>query len=102
MFRFYLNNTLVNEPANWADFTETLEYDQTLKGLLPKYDIGLTWTGGAFAFLFNIKETLGFCQLVELKVDYQCSAGAGYATELLGYIFISDCKFSLNRCEVEC
>lgn len=102
MFKFYLNNTLVSDPMNWSDFTETIERDEVIKGLLPKYEIQLKFNAGGYKFLYDLKQSAGFCNLVELKVQKQsCSLGL-YSTILDGYIFLSDCKFNINKCTVEC
>lgn len=100
MFKFYLDNNLVTDPINWADFTETIERDEVIKGILPKYEQKLTFNAGGYKYLYDKKNSDGFCNLIELKVEYQC--GGAYETVLNGYIFISDCKFNLNKCTVEC
>lgn len=102
MFRFYLDNTLVTDPTNWGDFTETIEYDQILNALLPKYDVKLSFNGDGYAYLFGQRTTYGYCKVVTIKIDYQCSDNAGYKTILNGTILISDCRFHENRCIVEC
>ena len=102
MFEFYLNNTLVSDPVNWQDFTETIERDDIIFGLLPKYDVKLTFTGGGYNFLYTEYRTNGFCKLINLTVVYQCSQNAPKETVLNGTIFISECKFNLNKCEVTC
>jgi len=90
MFKFYLNNIQVKDALNWFDFTETIERDEDIKGLLPKYEVKLNFGEDGYKYLSDLKSQNGFCQLVELKVDYKCSVG--YETILNGYIFISDCK----------
>lgn len=101
MFKFYLNNTLVSDPLNWDDFSETIERDDRIKGLLPKYEIKLQFNAGGFKYLFDQLISGGFCQLVELRVDSSCD-GKNYTTELTGYIFLTECKFNLNKCIVDC
>lgn len=100
MFRFYFNGTEVNDPINWDDFEENIVRDDTIKGLLPKYDIKLKFDAGAYDFLYSLKASTGYCNLVELRIDYKC--GDQYETVLNGYIPISDCRFNRNRCVVEC
>ena len=101
MFRFYLNNTLVSDPINWDEFSETIERDDSIKGILPKYEIKMLFNAGGYDYLFGQMFTNGFCQLIELRVDYKC-AGNTYKPILEGYIFLSECKFNLNKCTVEC
>ncbi len=102
MFRFYLDNVLVPNALNWFEFTETIERDEILKALLPKYDVKLTFNGAGYAYLYSQYKTNGFCKLVELRVEEQCSVNSGYEIELEGLIFISDCTFNLNKCTAEC
>lgn len=100
MFKFYLDNIQVRDALNWFDFTETIERDAVIKGLLPKYDVKLNFNADGYKYLYDSMQTNGYCKLVELKVDYKCDGG--YSTILNGYILLSDCKFNLNKCTVEC
>lgn len=100
MFRFYLNNQIVSDPINWDDFTETIERDDTIKGVLPKYEQKLTFTGGGCKLLSDLKRINGFCTIVDLRVDQKIADQ--YETILNGYIFIADCEFNLNKNTVEC
>lgn len=100
MFKFYLDNILVKDPLNWDEFTETIERDNEIKGLLPRYDIKLTFSSDAYKYLYDQLRLNGYCQLVQLDVDYKCSGG--FERILTGFIFISDCKFNLTKCTVEC
>lgn len=101
MFRFYFNNTLVDNPINWMEFTETIERDVVINGLLPKYNIKLNFSGGGYNYLYSKRLLLGFCNLVSIRIEQKC-AGANYESILDGYVFLSDCKFNLNKCYVEC
>lgn len=100
MFKFYFDGTEVQCPINWDDFEENIVRDDTIKGLLPRYDIKLQFIGNAYNYLYSLKQESGYCNLVDLRIDYKC--GDNYETILNGYIFISDCKFNRNRCLVEC
>lgn len=100
MFKFYFDNIEVADPLNWDDFEENIVRDDTIKGLLPRYDIKLSFNAGGYDYLYSIKKSTGFCNLVSLRVDFKC--GDVYETILNGYIPISDCKFNRNKCIVEC
>jgi len=100
MFRFYFDGNEVQDPLNWDDFEENIVRDETIKGLLPRYDIKLSFNAGGYDYLYSIKKLNGFCNLVSLRVDFKC--GDNYETILNGYIPISDCKFNRNKCIVEC
>lgn len=98
MFKFYLDNNLVADPINWADFEESIVRDEEIKGLLPKYDVKLDFAGDGYEYLYSMKQQTGFCTLVSFKVDFKC--GSQHNTILKGYIPISDCKFNRNKCIV--
>lgn len=100
MFNFYLDDNIVNDPLNWAEFEETIERDEAINGLLPKYEIKLQFDGAGYSYLYNQYLQNGFCKLVKLRIDAKCDGN--YSQIFEGYIFISDCKFNLNRCYVEC
>jgi len=101
MFKFYLDTTEVSDPLNWKDFSETIERDDVLKALLPKYENKLQFTGGGYDYLYSKYKSDGFCNLVQINVDYSCDGGV-YENVMEGYIFITDCKFNLNKCVVDC
>ena len=82
MFKFYLDNILVNDPINWSDFTETIERDSEIKGLLPKYEVKLNFNSIGYKYLFEKMLTIGFCGLVQLRVEYRCSDNEPFTTEL--------------------
>lgn len=100
MFRFYLNNTLVSDPINWMDFSETIERDDNIKGLLPKYEIKLRFNAGGYDVLFNELISGGFCQLIELRIERK--EGSAYIPTFNGYIFLTECQFNLNKKIVDC
>lgn len=101
MFKFYLDNTLVEDPINWDDFSETIERDDTIKGLLPKYEVKLKFNGSGYEYLFNALLQSGFCRLVELRVDFATDS-INYNTILNGYIFLTESIFNLNKAIVDC
>lgn len=101
MFRFYLDDVLVNNPINWSDFTETIERVDNIKGLLLKYDIKLNFESDGYDYLYSKLKSSGFCYLVKIRIEIACS-GLNYDTVLDGLIFISDCTFRINKGVVEC
>lgn len=100
MFRFYLNNILVKDPENWKDFTETITRSKELNGLLISYDGELSFSGDGYALLYDLYLNSGFCNLVDVVIEQNICGE--YENVLSGYIFISDCKFNLSRCVVDC
>jgi hypothetical protein len=101
MFRFYIDNALMPDPVNWGDFTETIERADDIKGLLPKYELQLSFMGEAYGYLYEVKNTCGYCCMVELRVERECGGG-NWDVVLNGYIAISRCIFHVNDCVVDC
>lgn len=101
MFKFYLDDNLVSDPINWNDFEENIVRDDVIKGLLPRYDIKLNFNAGGYDYIYGKYTQAGYCQLIELRIDISCD-DVNYTNYFNGYIFVSDCIFSLNRCIVEC
>jgi len=100
MFKFYLDNNLVNNPINWDEFSETIERNDVIRGLLIKINTKLNFTDDAYAYLYNTKNSNGYCNFVTLKIYKLCNSVDSLLFE--GNIRISDCTFHLNNCLVEC
>tara|TARA_R110000868_G_scaffold91651_1_gene253931 strand:+ start:1232 stop:3304 length:2073 start_codon:yes stop_codon:yes gene_type:complete len=100
MFKYYLNGIQVSDPINWTDFTETITRSKELNGLLITYDAQLSFNGDAYNILYNLYTDNGLCTLVDIVVEQNVSGT--YENVLTGYIFISDCKFHLSKCIVDC
>jgi len=101
MFKFYFDNNLVSDPTNWSDFTETIEWKDDIKGILPKYELKLTFKGGGYKYLYDLRRSSGYCNMVQLRVEQSCDSN-NFETILTGYISISRCIFNLNKCSVDC
>lgn len=100
MFKFYLDNTQVTDPINWDKFEESIVRDDTLKCVLPKYEIKLTFGFDAYDYIIAQLKENGYCKLINIRVEQKC--GSTYKIILNGYIFISDCIFRRSRSLVEC
>lgn len=100
MFTFYFDNTIVSNPINWSELSEKIERNDDLRGLFIKIDKTLTFTEDAYAYLYNIKQTNGYCNFVHLKITKQCNNVINQIFD--GNIRITDCKFNLSKCSVEC
>ena len=101
MLEFYLNNTRVTDPINWEDFDENIVRDYDVRGIVMKYNVDLKFGSDGYNFLYNIKQTSGFCNEIALRVMYRC--GSNGLTQIMdAIIFVSDCRFNLNKCTAEC
>lgn len=102
MFEFWIDGIKYKNPLNWKDFTETIEYDGDLKVFLFKYENKLNFSGDAFQYLYNKRNTGGICYIATLLVKKQCAQGSEMKPFFTGNIFVSDCNFFINDCQVEC
>lgn len=102
MFEFYIDGVLYDDPLNWQDFTEVIEYDTENKFISLKYDVNLEFSGTAYEYLYNKKITDGFCYIAEIIIKQQTCSGGEYATILTGTLILADCKFHINKCVVDC
>lgn len=100
-YRFYIDGQLVPDPINWDTFTETLEHDSDIKGILPKYEIKVNFNGKGFKLLFEKYQTEGYCAVAELAIDSSYDNNT-FERDLDGLIFLKDVKFSLNKGIAEC
>ena len=99
-FKFFLNGIEVDNPVEWNDISEVIEFDYDLKGLVDKFPNNLTFGGSGHAYIDSVYNSSGYCEIIELECQYSCNSEA-FATIFDGSIFLSDCKFYLDRCTVE-
>jgi hypothetical protein len=102
MFRFSFDDIVVSDPVNWVDFSETLEHDNEIKGVLPKYENRLKFSGGGYDYIYKKYLSDGYCTHVKFKVDQSCAGDGNFIRVFEGIVFVKDCKFNLNKCTVEC
>ena len=96
--RFLLDGEDRGQPSNADDFGFTITEDIAINARIVSYDNDLNFTGGVYEYLFNKLDTNGFCNLINVEVQYLC---AGVWKKLVnGYIVLSECKFNLDICQV--
>lgn len=100
MFTFYFDNNIVSNPLNFMDMAETIERNDELRGIFIKIDQTLTFANDAYEYLYGIKQSNGYCNFVFLEIYKECNNSIDKVFE--GNIRISDCKFNLSKCQVEC
>jgi len=101
-FEFWIDGTQFSDPINWKDFTETIEHDESLNVFLFKYETKLTFSGGAYEYLYNKRNELGFSYVASIVVKRRCTENGDLKDIFTGTIFISDCIFYINKCMVDC
>lgn len=102
MFEFWIDGIKYADPLNWKDFTETIEYDDQLNVFLFEYKNSLNFSGDAYNYLYNKRNTGGVCYIADIVVKKQCAPGGSMLEIFAGKIFVADCTFFINKCIVEC
>lgn len=99
MFKYYLDNNLVNNPLNWKDFEEVLEYDIENNTFLYSYPLSLKFHGDeGYQYLLSKNDVDG-CSIVSLKIEQNICGN--YKLIFLGNIFISDLTINRHKCIIE-
>jgi hypothetical protein len=98
-FRHTINGTEVSEPKEWNTFEQEIVRDFERRTISIKYPGSTTFTLGGYRMLRDMF-VADDCGIVE----YECTETCGDLTLLVvrANIILADCKWNLNRCEVEC
>jgi len=98
-FTHYINGIPVVEPKEWRNFEQEIVRDLERRTISTKYPGSSTFTRGAYRMLRDmfVADDCGI-------VVYECFEECGGITLLVvrANIILSDCKWNLTRCEVEC
>ena len=98
MIKLFINSTEVQD-FDWKDFTVNINRDRDNRVVKITTPQKLTFSGDAYAILNNLLEDSGWC--ASATVEIQKSCGGGYKTIIEGLIFLTDCEFNKQRCEVD-
>jgi hypothetical protein len=97
--KFLIDGTDRGQPTNAEEFGVTVNDNTDINARIVSFDNDLIFVGGVYEYLFNKLDSQGFCNLIEVDVQYQC---AGLWKRLTnGYIVLSECNFILDRCQVK-
>ena len=97
--KFLVDGADRGQPTNAEDFGVTVNDNTDINARIVSFDNDLLFVGGVYEYLFNKLDTQGFCNLIQVEVQYQC---AGLWKRLTsGYIILSECNFLLDRCQVK-
>lgn len=91
MYRYFLDNTLIDEPEGWDELTTTIKRDRTVKGLLKLRDVTLTFKGSGYDYLKATIDSTGHCAEVAIRIEE--FDGANWLYDFEGRIFVSDIEW---------
>lgn len=98
-----LDTTTLNDlPMDIESFTERVEKDESIFGIVKKYPLDLTFVGDGYAYLLGKRRTDGFCTRVDVEITHTPNNNTAYATVVRGYLFISDIEIDHTRKTMRC
>ena len=97
--KFLIDGADRGQPTNAEEFGVTVSDNTDINARIVSFDNDLLFVGGVYEYLFGKLDQQGFCNLINVEVQYQC---AGLWKRLTsGYIILSECNFLLDRCQVK-
>lgn len=97
--KFLIDGADRGQPTNADEFGVNVNEVIEINARIVSFDNDLLFVGGVYEYLFSKLDTQGFCNLIQVEVQYKC---AGLWKRLVnGYIILSECNFLLDRCQVK-
>jgi hypothetical protein len=96
--QFIIDGQDRGQPLNAKEFGVSITEVVEINARIVSFDNDLIFGNDMYAYLFDKLATSGFCNLVEVEVNYECSDDWVRLTN--GYIVVSECNFDLDKCQV--
>ncbi len=94
MWRFFIDNILVDEPIGWGEMQIVLRRDPDLHGIFPEYSFdSLKFRCSGFDYLWALYNTSGVGATASLRIEYQCAYTDPFVTYWDGKISLTDVQF---------
>jgi hypothetical protein len=97
--KFLIDGADRGQPTNADDFSVNVTEDKKINARIISYDNDLIFVGGVYEYLFSKLDQNGFCNLINVEVQYVCAGVWKRLTK--GYIILSECTFLLDKCQVK-
>lgn len=97
--KFLIDGADRGQPTDAENFSVNVTEDKKINARIVSYDNDLNFVGGVYEYLFSKLNQTGFCNLINVEVQYVCAGVWKRLTN--GYIILSECTFKLDRCEVK-
>jgi len=97
--KFLIDGADRGQPSNADEFGVTVNENTEINARIVSFDNDLLFVGGVYEYLFSKLDTQGFCNLIQVEVQYQCAGVWKRLTN--GYIILSECNFLLDKCQVK-
>lgn len=100
VFRFYLDNGLIEEPKGWDQMKYAVTRDLDNNFIYSRIVGELVFSGAAYSYLNGIRVNNSFCYSSELLIQIKCAPTDEFVNYFQTKIYISKCEFNTFRCEV--
>ncbi len=97
--QFIIDGQDRGQPLNAKDFGVSITEVVEINARIVSFDNELIFGNEMYSYLFEKLANTGFCNLVEVQIDYECDDSWTRLTN--GYIVISECVFDLDKCQVK-
>jgi hypothetical protein len=97
--KFLIDGADRGQPTNADEFGVTVNENTEINARIVSFDNDLVFVGGVYEYLFGKLDQQGFCNLIQVDVQYQCAGVWKRLTN--GYIILSECNFLLDKCQVK-
>jgi hypothetical protein len=98
--KFLIDGIDRGQPLNPEEFAITINLEDSIGARVVSFNNDLTFGGDVYSYLYKKLETNGYCELVNLRVQYKCASGT-WEPLVDGYIIVTECLFMIDRCQVK-
>jgi hypothetical protein len=98
--KFILDGLDRGQPLNPDDFGIAINEDDSIGARIVSFNNDLTFGGNIFSYLYSKIEANGYCELIDVEVQYKCASGT-WQKLVDGYIVVTESVFDLDKCQVK-
>jgi hypothetical protein len=97
--KFLIDGVDRGQPINANEFGFTIAEEASINARIVSFNNELIFIGQAYEYLMDKLDNNGFCNLINVEVQYKCE---GQFKQLVkGYFIISECLFLIDKCQVK-
>ena len=101
IYKFYINNTLVDNPDGWETTTTSFDRDRLIKAVLKKQEGTYEFKDSGFDLIFSLYKTYSWNYSADIVIK-RSTDGMTFKDFLVGTIPLSDVDFSMKLKSVKC
>ncbi|MFN7911607.1 MAG: hypothetical protein ACK5QC_07255 [Bacteroidota bacterium] len=98
--KFLIDGIDRGQPLNPEQFGIAINEDDSIGARIVSFNNDLTFGGDVFSYLYDKLEVNGYCQLIDVQVQYKCASGT-WQKLVDGYIIVTESLFYLDKCQVK-